>query len=79
MIYSSSITYKVPLVVEVFSAGVTFSLLVEVGEVLHPAGLGVLGDCLDFSRPDWPGSAARDKVKVSYFHPTGSTRQKVIH
>ena len=55
----------------------TMSLLVEVGEVLHPAGLVVLGDCLDCTRPDWLGSATRDIVELSYIHPTGTTRQSL--
>ena len=54
------------------------SLLVEVGEVLHPAGLAVLGDSLDCSRRDGTGSATRDIVELSYIHPTGTTRQNVI-
>ena len=78
MSYSSSITYIVPIIVEVFAACMTMSRLVEVGEVLHPAGLGVLGDSLDCSRRDSPGGATCDIVELSYIHPTGSTRQQSL-
>ena len=74
MLFSNiSKSYRLSAITDKAGAGVAISSLVQGGQVVHQARLGVLGDSVQSLLWCIPVIAARDYVVIPHLYTTGTT------